>query len=139
MYFEGEPQYHFGHGLSYTTFALANLRMSSATLTRGDAVDVRVEVTNTGARTGDEVVQLYVRYPASAVARPRKQLRGFQRVHLAPGQTTSVTLRLAAADLAYWDPSQHTWVVEPGPVELLVGRSSADADLTLRQTVTVER
>jgi beta-glucosidase len=139
MYFEGEPQYHFGHGLSYTTFALANLRTSSATMARGGAVDVSVDVTNTGTRAGDEVVQLYVRYPASTVSRPRKQLRGFQRVSLAPGETTSVTLRLAATDLAYWDPSQQTWVVEPGPVELLVGRSSADADLTLRQPVTVER
>ncbi len=139
MYFEGEPQYHFGHGLSYTTFAYGNLRTSSATLEQDGAVDVSVDVTNTGARAGDEVVQLYVRYPESKVSRPLKQLRGFQRISLAPGETNSVTLRLAADDLSYWDPGQHKWVVEPGPVELLVGRSSADSDLTLRRTITVDQ
>ncbi len=139
MYFEGEPQFHFGHGLSYTTFAYANLRTSSATLGSNGAVDVSVDVTNTGTRAGDEVVQLYVRDPESSVSRPRKQLRGFERVNLEPGETKSVTLHIAAEDLSYWDTGQHRWVVEPGPVELLVGRSSADADLTLRQTITVGR
>jgi beta-glucosidase len=139
MYFTGDPQYHFGHGLSYTTFSLADLKVSADTLSRGGAVDVSVDVTNTGSRAGDEVVQLYVRYPESKVPRPHKQLRGFQRVSLAPGATTSVTLRLAALDLGFWDPSQHAWVVEPGAVELLVGRSSADADLTLRRRLTVAR
>jgi beta-glucosidase len=139
MYLEGEPQYHFGHGLSYTTFAYSNLRTSSATLDQDGAVDVSMDVTNTGARAGDEVVQLYVRYPESRVSRPRKQLRGFQRIRLAAGETKLVTLHLAADDLSYWDPAQHKWVVEPGPVELLVGRSSADSDLTLRRTITVDQ
>ena len=94
-------------------------------------------MTNTGERAGDEVVQLYVRYPESKVDRPLKQLRGFSRVSLAPGQTRTVTLRLAAADLAYWDASRHAWTVEPGRIELMVGASSADADLILRQVVTV--
>jgi beta-glucosidase len=137
MYFEGEPQYHFGHGLSYTTFAYANLRTSSSTLEQDGAVDVSVDVTNTGTRAGDEVVQLYVRYPQSGVSRPQKQLRGFQRIGLQPGETKSVTLRLVADDLSYWDPAQHNWVVEPGPVELLVGHSSADGDLVLRETINV--
>ncbi|UCG89368.1 MAG: glycoside hydrolase family 3 C-terminal domain-containing protein [Gemmatimonadota bacterium] len=139
MYFEGEPQYHFGHGLSYTTFALTNLQTSSTMLEQNGTVEVSVDVTNTGARAGDEVVQLYVRYLESQVSRPLKQLRGFQRVTLEPGETKSVRLPLAAADLSYWEPAQQTWVVESGPVELLVGRSSADADLTLRQTITVSR
>jgi len=139
MYFEGEPQYHFGHGLRYTTFAFANLTTSSSTLKRDGAVEVSVDVRNTGARAGDEVVQLYVRYPESKVSRPHTQLRGFQRVGLAPGETKTVTLRLAAADLSYWDQARHAWLVEPGRVELLVGRSSADADLTVRTAVTVER
>jgi beta-glucosidase len=139
MYFEGEPEYHFGHGLSYTTFAYANLRTSSSEIQQDGVIDVSVDVTNSGARAGDEVVQLYVRYPESQVSRPRKQLRGFQRVNLEPGETKSVTLRIAAEDLGYWDPAQHTWVVEPGPIELLVGSSSADADLTLRQMITVGR
>ena len=138
MYFQGEPQYHFGHGLSYTTFALANLKTSSAALGQDGAVEVSVDVTNTGTRAGDEVVQLYVRYPESKVARPNKQLRGFQRVSLAPGETKTVTLHLPASDLSYWNTEKKAWVVEPGPVELLVGRSSADADLTLRQRIVVE-
>jgi beta-glucosidase len=97
------------------------------------------DVTNTGSRAGDEVVQLYVRYPGSRVYRPLKQLRGFQRVALASGETRTVSLRLAAADLAYWDAARHAWTVEPGRVELAVGPSSADADLGLRRTVTVAR
>jgi beta-glucosidase len=96
-----------------------------------------VDVTNTGSRKGDEVAQLYARYPASKVARPLKQLRGFERVTLAPGETRTVRFRVAAEDLAYWEPSRHGWVVEPGPVELMAGRSSADADLGLRVRVAV--
>jgi beta-glucosidase len=96
-----------------------------------------VDVTNKGARNGDEVVQLYVRYPDSKVPRPLKQLRGFQRVEIAAGQTRTITLPLAAEDLAYWSPEKHAWVVEPGKVELLVGPSSADADLKLRTTIAV--
>jgi beta-glucosidase len=139
MYFRGEPQYPFGYGLSYTTFAYANLRTSAPTLARDGAIDVGVDVTNTGSRAGDEVVQLYVRYPESKVDRPLKQLRGFQRITLAPGETKAVTLPLAAADLAYWDVARHAWTVEPGRVELMVGPSSADADLELRRTVAVGR
>jgi beta-glucosidase len=139
MYFQGEPQYPFGHGLSYTTFALANLVASGASMAPEGAIDVSVDVTNTGTRAGDEIVQLYVRYPDSKVSRPRKQLRRFRRVSLGPGETTSVTFRLAAVDLSYWDPTEDGWVVEAGPVRLLVGRSSADADLALQTTVTVER
>ncbi len=137
MYFKGEPQYPFGYGLSYASFAYANLRTTTEKLRKDASVDVSVEVTNTSSRRGDDVVQLYLRYPASKVERPAKQLRGFQRVSLEPGQTKTVALRLAAADLAYWDSGRHGWMVEPGPVELLVGRSSADADLTLRKTIVV--
>ena len=78
MYFKGEPQYPFGYGLSYTTFAYANLRTSAPRLSPGAPLTVSVDVTNTGARAGDEVVQLYVRYPESKVERPLKQLRGFR-------------------------------------------------------------
>jgi beta-glucosidase len=138
MYFRGGPQYPFGYGLSYTTFAYAKLRTSAPKLTRNGTVDVSVDVTNTGARAGDEVVQLYVRYPDSGVDRPLKQLRGFQRVTLGAGETKAVGLRLAAADLAYWDVARHAWTVEPGRVELMVGPSSADADLSLRTVVAVE-
>ena len=82
-------------------------------------------------------MQLYVRYPDSRVERPLKQLRGFQRVSLAPGEARAVTLRLAASDLAYWDAGRHAWTVEAGRVELLIGPSSADLDLKLRRIVKV--
>jgi beta-glucosidase len=137
MYFRGQPQYAFGRGLSYTTFVYSRLRTSADRLAPDGALDVSVDVTNTGARAGDEVVQLYVRYPSSKVERPLKQLRGFQRVTLAAGEAKAVTLRLAAADLAYWDVARKTWTVEPGPVELMVGPSSAEVDLKLRRTIEV--
>ena len=94
-----------------------------------------MDVTNTGSRAGDEVVQLYVRYPESKVARPLKQLRGFERVALAPGETRAVALRLAAEDLAYWSPERHAWVVEPGPRRAagrpVVGRRRPQAQGTI--------
>jgi beta-glucosidase len=137
MYSQVEPQYAFGFGLSYTRFTYDSLRTSADQLREGGTLDVHVDVTNAGRRAGDEVVQLYVRYPGSKVERPRRQLRGFARVALGPGETKTVTLGLAAADLAYWDPARHAWVVEPGQVELMVGPSSADADLKLRRIISV--
>lgn len=138
MYSRADPQYAFGYGLSYTSFAYANLRTSNDDLAKSGALDVTFDLKNTGARAGDEVAQLYVRYPDSKVERPLRQLRGFKRVGLDPGETKAVTLRVAAADLAYWNVSKHAWVVEPGPVELLVGGSSAEPDLKLRHTITVK-
>ncbi len=137
QYFQGEPQYPFGYGLSYTTFALSALRTSAPTLAPGGEIQVSVELKNTGTRAGDEVVQLYVRHPGSKVPRPHRQLRGFQRVTLAAGASATVELPLRAADLAYWDIARHAWVLEAGPVELLVGTSSAERDLTHRATITV--
>lgn len=138
MYFDGEPQYPFGHGLSYTTFAFSHLRTDTPRLARDGTLHVSVDVANTGARGGDEVVQLYVRYPDSQVERPRRQLRAFQRITLAAGETRTVTLALPAARLAYWSPEHEAWTLEPGPVELLAGNSSAETALILRQTVIVE-
>ena len=137
QYFAGEPQYTFGYGLSYTTFALANLRVDRPAVPAAGTVTVAVDLANTGRREGDEVVQLYVRYPHSKVSRPLRQLRAFRRVTVPAGATTTVELPLAAADLAYWDEARHAWTVEPGPVELLVGTSSAEKDLRLRTTLEV--
>jgi len=134
-FFDGLPLYPFGHGLSYTTFAYDRLRSSSDTL-RGDAtVTVSVDVKNTGTRAGDEVVQLYVRHPRSAVPRPRRDLRGFRRVTLRPGETQTVEFPLAGPALAYWNPDAHRWVVENGPVVVELGASSAD--IRLKQEITV--
>lgn len=137
MYAKAEPQYAFGYGLSYTTFALSHLK-SADTLSGNGTLEVSVEIANTGTRAGDEVVQLYVRHPQSKVERAAKQLKGFQRVTVGPGKTGTATITVRAADLAYWDTATHAWVVEPGPVELLVGTSSRDSDLLLRQTITIQ-
>jgi len=85
-FFDGTPLYPFGHGLSYTTFAYDRLRTGTDSLGLGDTLTVAVEVTNSGSRAGDEVVQLYVRHPQSAVARPRRDLRGYRRVTLQPAR-----------------------------------------------------
>ena len=127
-YMTEEPLYPFGHGLCYTRFEYANLRITPEQIDAGGQATISLDVTNVGARAGDEVVQLYVRYPDSAVDRPVRDLKGFARVHLAPGESTSVSFRLDASQLAYW--AGDGWVVEPGTVELLVGGSSRDIRLT---------
>lgn len=132
-FFEGSPLYPFGHGLSYTRFRYERLRASAPTVRPDGSVTVSVDVTNTGARTGDEVVQLYVRYPGSAVARPIRDLRGYRRITLEPGRTRTVVFELAASDFAYWDPAADRWVVEETAVQVEVGASSAD----IRQETTV--
>lgn len=137
MYFKGEPLYPFGFGLSYTTFRYAKVRTSAPGLSRDGQIVVSVDVTNTGSRDGDEVVQLYVRHMGSKVERPAKELRGFQRVHLARGETRTVGIPLKAQSLAYWDESKNAFHVEAEPVELLLGSSSAD--IKLKHTITVGR
>jgi beta-glucosidase len=134
MYFTGEPLYPFGFGLSYTTFAYSKLTMSGPALARDGSVDVSVEVKNIGTRTGDEVVQLYAAFPSSKVERPKRQLVGFERVTLAAGETKTVAIPLKAQRLAWWNAGRHSFEVEPGPVRLLVGASSAD----IRHQTTLE-
>ena len=120
---KARPLFCFGHGLSYTSFKYGRLQVS-------DGVDgvfrVSVDVTNTGALDGDEVVQVYAQYPGSKVVRPERQLRGFKRVTIPAGQTLRVEIPVAAQDLAYWSETEHRWVVEKGRVRFLVGASSAD-------------
>jgi beta-glucosidase len=128
----------FGHGLSYTTFAYADLAVEvTGSAAAGDlAVTVRCTVTNTGAVAGKEVVQLYVGDPIAAVARPVRELKGFAKVALEPGASETVTLRLTARDLAYWSPFVGDWVLEGGVFVLEVGASSRD--IRLEQEITVE-
>jgi beta-glucosidase len=137
MYFKGQPLYPFGYGLSYTKFGYSNLDISSPTLKNDGQAMVSVNVTNQGARAGDEVVQMYVQYPDSKVSRPQEQLRGFQRVHLEPGASQTVRLPLQAKDLAYWDEAAGHFVVEPGTVNVLIGSSSAD--IRLRGSILVAK
>ena len=130
MYFKGEPLYPFGYGLSYTTFKYSNLRTSSAQLARDGAITISVDVTNTGSRAGDEVVQLYVSHPHSAVERPREELKGFQRVSIKPGETRTVQIPLKASTLAWWDENLPGFRVEAEPVSVMIGNSSAGIQLT---------
>jgi beta-glucosidase len=135
MYFKGEPLYPFGYGLSYTTFNYSNLKTSSETLSKDGTVTVSIDVQNSGKVAGEEVVQLYVKHLQSKVERPLKELRGFRRVALQPGQTRTVELPLPAKSLAYWDISQQAFVVEPDIIEISVGGSSADEKLKTRVAV----
>jgi beta-glucosidase len=124
------PLWPFGFGGSYTTFALDRLRVDRAVLeTTGDEATIRVDVTNTGSRPGDEVVQLYVRDEEATVARPVRELRGFRRLHLEPGECRTVAFRLSTEQFSYVGADLHR-VVEPGRVSVQVGRSSADLPLT---------
>jgi beta-glucosidase len=138
----------FGHGLSYTTFAIGTPRLSGTALTPGDTLTVDVDVTNTGARRGAEVVQCYVAPRDPRVTRPPKELKAFGKVWLDPGETTTVTLELPERAFAYWHPSTDEpppgrtgppipsaepapaldpgWRVDPGRYDVLIGRSSTD-------------
>ena len=124
--------YPFGHGLSYTTFGYGSLQVSQAgTLDGGNlSVTVRCQVTNTGSRDGAEVVQLYLSHPSAGVPRPPRELRGFRKVRLAPGETAAVAFALTARDLAYWSEREHGWLTEPGRYQVAVGASSRDLPLT---------
>ena len=135
MYFDGQPLYPFGYGLSYTTFSYRNLKTNAAELPADGAIDVAVNVKNTGRRAGEEVVQLYVRHVDSAVTRPLKELKAFSRVYLRPHEEKTVKLSLPASRLAYWDADADRWTVEKDQVEILIGGSSAD--VRLRKVVRV--
>jgi beta-glucosidase len=136
MYFKGDPLYPVAYGWSDTSFRFANLKPGSAELAKDGTVTVSVDVTNTGGRTGDAVVQLYVKHLRSKVERPREELEGFQRVTVEAGQTKTVEIPLAASRLAYWDAKAGAMRVETEPVSLMVGDSSAT--LPLSTTVKVQ-
>jgi len=119
------PLFPFGYGLSYTTFAYANLRVAAARIRPTEKTTVSVDVTNTGKRAGDEVVQLYIRDVVSWATRPTLELRGFRRVTLQPGETRTVTFDLGPEHLAYHGADMKR-VVEPGRFDIMVGGSSTD-------------
>jgi beta-glucosidase len=133
--------YFFGHGLSYTTFAYGNLTISPAAITTGGSrqsaggsmgsgnVTITCDVTNSGSREGDEVVQLYLRELVTSVTTYEKSLRGFERIHLKPGETKTVTFTLKPDDLALWN-RELKFVVEPGKFKVMIGSGSEDIRLT---------
>jgi beta-glucosidase len=129
MYVNSEPLFPFGHGLSYTTFKYSDLKLTTDKIKTDGEVTVSVKIKNTGARAGDEVVQLYVHQEKSSVKVPVKMLRGFQRINLQPDETKTVTFTLPASKLAIWDETTHGFVVEPGTFDVMVGASSADIRL----------
>ena len=126
LYLDDAPLYPFGFGLSYTSFAYGSIQMSPSSIGTNGTTSISVNVTNTGKRVGDEVVQLYTHETNATTLRPFKQLRRFQRVHLEPGEMATVTFQLSARDLAHWDIGAHGWKTSPGAFDVFVGASSAD-------------
>ncbi|MCA0979420.1 beta-glucosidase BglX [Qipengyuania flava] len=118
------PQFEFGYGLSYTDFTIGDPTLGRKTLAPGGSIDVSVDVTNTGERAGDEVVQLYIHQRAGRASRPVRELKGFQRIGMQPGETKTVTFRLDETHVRYWNDAEKTWVVDPGTFDLWVGASS---------------
>jgi beta-glucosidase len=119
------PLYAFGHGLSYSSFTYGAMTIDRPEIAGDASFTVNVPITNNGARAGDEVVQLYVRDPVASVSRPVKQLRGFSRVNIKPGETRTVSFTLNASQFALYD-AQGNWKVEPGTIEIMVGAASDD-------------
>ncbi len=130
------PLFPFGFGLSYTTFSYSPLRLSVQEINPDDTLQVSVDVTNTGLRTGKEVVQLYVRDKQARLQRPEKELKAFAKVHLEPGECKTVTLSIGRSALAYYDDLAHKWVAEAGEFEVLVGASSQDIRATATFVLT---
>jgi beta-glucosidase len=130
------PLFPFGFGLSYTTFTYCGLRLSAQTLAPDQALEVSIDVTNTGKRAGHEVVQLYIRDTVASVQRPEKELKAFAKLHLEVGAKQTVTFSVTRESLAYYDIQQRAWVAEAGEFEVLVGSSSQDIHATGIFTLT---
>jgi beta-glucosidase len=136
LYFDGEPLFPFGYGLTYATFRYDGLKLSSDHISASQSISIYADVTNTGSRESDEVVQLYVHARKSRVKRPNKELKGFERIHLRPGEKVKVAFTLRAEDLALWDVTREKWTVESGVYDLMLGRSSAD--IPLQASITID-
>ena len=129
LFDDASPLFPFGYGLSYTTFAFAPPRLSAASIAAGQPVTVSVDVTNSGKREGDEVVQVYIRDSVSSVTRPVKELKGFQRITLKPGEKRSVAITLPPAAFQMWNVAMKR-VIEPGEFEIMVGPDSENLQST---------
>ncbi len=129
-----DPLFAFGYGLSYTTFKVSDLTLSRTTVSPHGSVRATMTVTNTGARAGDDVAQLYLHDPVASISQPVRRLRGFERITLAPGESRKVTFTLDKSDFGFYD-NRGRFVVEPGEIDLYAGDSSM-ATLTASFTVT---
>ncbi|MDL2214953.1 glycoside hydrolase family 3 C-terminal domain-containing protein [Dysgonomonas sp. OttesenSCG-928-M03] len=121
-----KPLFSFGHGLSYTTFEYGKANINKKTIGADESVTISIPVKNTGSRTGKEVVQVYVSDPKSSLPRPVKELKGFSKVELNPGEEKTVSITLDSDAFKFFDDKQHKWIAEPGKFEVLVGASSTD-------------
>ena len=135
-YWDGSsaPLYPFGYGLSYTKFSVSNLKTEAKTIRAGESLDVSVDVRNTGNVPGDEVVQLYTHQRAGSASRPVRELKGFRRITLKPGERQTVTLRLDTHDLGFWSTQTRRWSIEPGTFDLWV---ETDSNATEHATLEV--
>ncbi len=139
MYYEGTPLFPFGHGLSYTHFIYDHLRLNQGTVDANDRLTVELDVTNEGSRDGTEIIQLYVmKHPQEGQTdnKPKRQLKGFDRVFLKAGETKTVRFSLPVSELAFWSYLRHRMIVEPGCYSVEIGRSSADIALEQSFEVT---
>ncbi len=125
-----KPTFSFGHGLSYTDFALSDIKLSSSTVKGDEKVTVSAKVTNTGSVEGAEVVQLYLHDKEASVERPVRELKGFAKVNLAPGEQKTVTIELTKRDLSFWDVNTNDWLAESGEFEVQLGNSLDNIVLT---------
>jgi beta-glucosidase len=130
----GKPLFPFGFGLSYTTFSYSKLTVAPSKITPSGSVTVSVDIQNTGTVRGDEVVQLYTRDPFASVTRPVKELKGFKRITLNPGEKKTVAFTLGPKELSFPDQSMQ-WIVEPGLIEVMIGSSSEE--ITVRSSFDV--
>ena len=130
------PLYPFGYGLSYTSFGYSNLRVSKGTAKLGESVEVTVDVENTGRRAGEEVAQLYIHQRSGSASRPTRELKGFERVVLAPGEKKTVRLTLGKRELTYWSSATRGWVHEPATFDVWVG---GDSNATLHTEFQIAR
>jgi beta-glucosidase len=130
------PLYAFGAGLSYTKFDYKYLTIPCTDVTKGGVVNITTDITNSGSVKGDEVAFLFVSYPGTKQRRPDKELKGFHRVSLDPGQTKRISFALRVSDLSYWDTGSSSWQIESGQVQVMVGPSSDN--LPLKDTLTVK-
>ena len=128
LFDEVSPLYAFGYGLSYTTFAIENVRLARKRIARDGQTQLLLDVTNTGARAGSEVVQMYIRDLFSSATRPIKELKAFHKIFLEAGETKNVAFEITPEQLAFYDIHMK-YVVEPGEFEIMVGSSSRHSDL----------
>ena len=131
--------YPFGYGLSYTTFAYSNLRLDKETMTDSDTLHVSFDITNTGSAAGKEIIKLYIRDLTGSTNRPLKELKGFEKVSLEPGETKTVTIELDYRSFAWYSTNLGDWYAAGGSYEIQVGSSSRDIRLLSKVTLKTAR